>query len=141
MDSNTLLQLGFCEWKPFKKGVEKLAPQNKGNYAFRSLVTLALKVGSSDMVYIGRAMGDRKGPYHNIQHCLREYLHPGHSQATKKRIGQKALTEGWEVSWIPNDFPDQLECQLLQCFYHHHEQLPPENKNWPPGCDPALQSS
>jgi len=135
VDSITLLSLGFSEWRPFKKGIQ-LAPENKGVYVFRSLTSLNLRIGSSDIVYIGRAMSDRKGAYHNVKHSLNEYLHPGHSNQTKMRVGQKALAEGWQVTWMLNDSPDQMECHLLRRFYYEHGQLPPENKHWPPECGP-----
>ena len=87
-------------------------------------------------MYVGRAMSDKKGPYHNLRHALREYLHPGHSQRTKIRVGHRALEEGWEVSWMVTDLPDNTECELLRRFYREHHQLPQENKSWPPGCLP-----
>jgi len=126
--------MGFREWKPFKLGVERVAPENKGVYAFRARENVGLIRGSSDLVYIGRAMSDRKGPYHNLRHSLREYLHPGRSQGTKIRIHNAALAKGYEVSWMTANEPDQLECQLLRAFYTDHGQLPPENRAWPPGC-------
>lgn len=135
MDSTTLLNLGFCEWRPFKKVIE-MAPGNKGVYVFRSLSLLNLRIGSSDITYIGRAMSDRKGAYHNIKHSLKEYLHPGHGNRTKKRVGGKALAEGWQVSWMLTDSPDQMECDLLRRFYFDHGQLPAENKRWPSRCGP-----
>lgn len=130
MDSNTFLSLGFCDWQPFQKGIEKLAPENKGVYAYRRLTSLNLKVGSSDIMYIGRAMGT----FHHIKHCLNEYLHPGRSNRTKLRIRQRALDERWQVSWLLTDSPDQMECDLLRRFYNEHGQLPEENRAWPPGC-------
>ena len=136
VDSNTLLSLGFCGWRPFQRGIEKLAPENKGVYVFRSVTSINLKIGSSDIAYIGRAMSDRKGAYHNIRHSLNEYLHPGYSNQTKIRVGQKALAEGWQVSWVLADSPDRIECQLLRRFYSEHGQLPVENKRWPQGCGP-----
>lgn len=139
MDSTTLLNLGFCEWEPFMKATVSAAPENKGVYAFRHSSPLDLTIGSSDITYIGRAMSDRKGPYHNIRHSLNEYLHPGRGSTgnrTKQRVGGRALTEAWQVSWILTASPDQMECHLLRRFYYEHGQLPPENKRWPPGCWP-----
>ena len=139
MDSNTLIELGFHEWLRVKVGVEKQAPQSKGVYAFRAPVPVKSERGSSDIMYIGRAMSERAGSYHNIRQSLREYLHPGHSrrpQRTKIRVGQKALEGGWEISWMLTDSPDKTECELLRRFYREHSQLPPENIRWPPGCKP-----
>ncbi len=136
MDSTTLLNLGFCERKPFKNAIQT-APETKGVYAFRSLSSPNLRIGSSDIAYVGRAMSDRKGAYHNIKYSLNEYLHPGYGNQTKKRVGEKALAEGWQVSWMLTDSPDQMECSLLRRFYHDHGQLPPENKRWPPRCSPG----
>ena len=88
-------------------------------------------------MYIGRAMSDMRGTrHHNIRHSLNEYLHPGHSNGTKRRAGGKVLAEGWQVSWMLTDSLDQMECHLLRLFYGEHAQLPPENKHWPPGCSP-----
>jgi hypothetical protein len=136
MDSNTLLKLGFYEWKPFAKATIEKAPESRGVYAFRSLKPLNLRTDSSDITYIGRAMSDKKGAYHNIKHSLNEYLHPGHDNPTKKRVGEKALAEGWQVSWMLTDSPDHMECHLLRQFYHDYGQLPSENKRWPPECEP-----
>jgi hypothetical protein len=138
MDSTTLLRMGFCEWKPFKLGVQRLAPENKGVYAFRAPESVGLIRGSSDLVYIGRAKSDRKGSrYHNIRHCLNEYLHPGHLQSTRVRIRDAALALGYQVSWMTANQPDELECQLLRAFYANHGQLPPENLRWPEECGPC----
>ena len=135
MDGDTLRTLGFDVWRPFRIGVEKEAPQSSGVYAFRSLTRLALVQGMSDIKYIGRAMSNQKGPYHNIQHSIREYLHPVHLQATMIGLGCKGLAEGWEVSWMVMEVAaDTKECELLRRFYNEHGQLPPENKRWPPGC-------
>ena len=135
MDGTTLLSLGFCEWRPFKKETIKIAPEHKGVYAFRSLTSLGLKVGSSDIMYIGRAKGEGKKTY-TIKRGLNQYLHPGHGNRTKIRVGQKAKDEGWEVSWMVTDSPDQMECHLLRQFYRDHGQKPPENRSWPEGCMP-----
>lgn len=134
MDSEALRKIGFREWSPFQQGVEKMAPEVRGVYAFRSLTHVDLTVGSSDVMYFGRAMSCQKGPHHNLRHSLREYLHPGRTQRTKLRVGRKALAQRWEVSWIATSSPDQVECQMLGRFYEEHGQLPPENKIWPPGC-------
>ncbi len=95
MDGNTLHSLGFYDLKTFQPGVQKLAPENKGCYAFCSLESMSLNIGSSDIMYIGRVMSDMKGAYHNLRHSLNEYLHPGNRNRTKIRVGEKALTLGW----------------------------------------------
>lgn len=141
MDSTTLLEIGFCEWRPFAQVTVKAAPEDRGVYAFRSSSTSGLMTGSSDIVYIGRAMSDKKGAHHNIKHSLNEYLHPGRSNLTKKRVGDRALTQGWQVSWMLTASPDQMECHLLSRFYSDHGQLPAENKHWPPGCTPATHTT
>jgi len=136
MDSQTLRALGFSEWHRFASGVESLAPESKGVYAFRSSALAELRKGASDIMYIGRAMSDLRGPYHNIRHALREYLHPGRGQRTKLRVGHRAEEQEWEVSWMFAEHPDGAECELLRRFYREHNQLPQENRNWPPGCLP-----
>jgi len=129
MNSITLLNLGFCEWKSLENAI-KSAPENKGVYAFRSSTSIPLTIGLSDIMYIGRAQSDSKGS-HTIKHSLREYKHPGHSQKTKIRVGQKALAERWQVSWMLADAPKQMECDLLQRFVCEHGEKPPENKSMP----------
>ena len=119
----------------------KAAPEDRGVYAFRSSRTLSMMIGSSDIVYIGRATSDKKGAYHNIRHSLNEYLHPGKSNSTKKRVGERALAEGWQVSWMLTASPDKMECDLFRRFYSEHGQLPVENRRWPPGCAPATQTT
>ena len=135
MNDKSLREMGFCEWKAFGLGVEKLAPERKGVYAFQGPGHVALKRGSSDIMYIGRASADRKGPYHNLRHCLREYLHPGHDQKNKIRIGEKALAGRWYVAWVLADAPNCLEARLLRRFREEHDQLPPENRRMPKLCD------
>ncbi|MGA3406125.1 MAG: hypothetical protein ABSD49_10390 [Candidatus Bathyarchaeia archaeon] len=132
MNSATLNDLGFHSWRRFTVGVETHAPSTVGVYAFRSPTAIILVKDSSDIMYIGRAMG----VVHNLRHALELYLRPGPSQRTKIRVGRKALEEAWEVSWMENDFPADAECKLLKRFHSDHGQLPPENKMWPENCYP-----
>lgn len=140
MDGNTLLDIGFCEWKPFERVTVKAAPEDSGVYVSRSSRALSMMIGYSDIVYIGRATSDKKGAHHNIRHSLNQYLHPGKSNLTKRRVGERALAEGWQVSWMLTTSPDSMECHLFGRFYGEHGQLPVENKRWPPGCTPATQT-
>jgi hypothetical protein len=127
MDSSTLLQLGFCDWKLFQEGVQRLAPPRKGVYSFRSSNYVSLKKGRSDIMYIGRA----NGVYHHIQQSIRQYLHSGWDNATKIRVGDKASQNRWEVSWKQDESAKDAERLLLERFYNEHGQLPPENKQRP----------
>jgi hypothetical protein len=107
--SQSLMEAGFRNWLLFAGGVEEQAPETSGVYAFRQSRPAKLARGQSDIAYIGRAMSSLPGPHHNVKHALREYLHPGRSQETKKRIGRRALQEAWEVSWMVSKSPDSLE--------------------------------
>lgn len=133
MNSRTLNDMGFHDWVRFTKGlVETYVPTSQGVYSFRSPKPVILLKGTSDIMYIGRAMG----VVHNLRHALALYLKPGPSQRTKIRVGRKALEESWEVSWMENDSPASTECNLLRQFYSDHDQLPPQNKMWPENCYP-----
>jgi hypothetical protein len=134
MDSSELLQRGFAEWLPFRSETLRHVPERAGCYAFRSATAVSLKRGASDIQYFGRAMSDKPGPHHNLRHCLREYLHPGHVQKTRLRVRARAVEGNWQISWLQTAAPDQVECDLLRAFFAAHGQLPPENKAWPQNC-------
>lgn len=134
MDSSDLLKLGFAGWIPFSGGALWHIPERAGCYAFRSATVVSLKRGSSDIQYLGRAMSDNPGPRHNLRHCLREYLHPGHDNKTRLRVRARAVKGNWQISWLQTAASDQVECDLLRRFFAAHRQLPPENRTWPKNC-------
>ena len=126
MDSRSFLQTGFVQWRRFEEGVERTAPQVKGVYAFRD-PNQSISGGTSDIVYIGRA----NGAQHTLQHCLREYLHPGHLQRTKLRVKQSALEGLWEISWKETENAAELEGQLLRDFVRENGKRPRANRQTP----------
>lgn len=127
MNSGSLLEMGFVPWGKFEPATVRVAPLVTGVYAFRDPKESVS--GDTDIVYIGRAQGT--GDSHTIRKALNQYLHPGRSQRVKLRVGKKAATGGWEVSWMACDDPVHKECELIRRFFKEHGRLPRENLKHP----------
>jgi hypothetical protein len=139
MDSSDLRKHGFGVWFPFRDEALPNVPESAGCYAFRSAAAVTLKRGSSDVQ--GRSASNKPSPYHNLRHCLREYLHPGRDQKTRLRVRAQAVRGGWQVSWFRTTASDRVECDLLRRFFAAHSQLPPENKEVAPKLSMSEQES
>ncbi|WFG35324.1 hypothetical protein GKN94_06340 [Candidatus Lucifugimonas marina] len=114
-------------WYLFEEGIQDLVPRSKGVYVFRTSRSRELTTGESDIVYIGRA----NGSVHDLRKSIYLYLRRDPSQKTKKRVGDMAILEGWEVGWIPTEDAVNLEKDLLSRFRREHGVLPQQNKNMP----------
>jgi hypothetical protein len=100
------------------------APKQYGIYIFRmarSKFFGRLK-GESDILYIGSAESK-----HGLRGRLRQYLHPGPTQWTNKRIREMAKKYAMEIGWCLCEEASNLELQLLHRYIDDHDELPPLN--------------
>ncbi len=126
MDSRQVSQLckGVSEWHPFNEETVKSAPKRSGTYIFRVTQSKCfgrLK-GESDILYIGSTEGE-----HGLRERLQQYLHPGHTQWTNKRIHAMAEKYDMEIAWYLCGEASNLELQLLHRYFEDHDELPPLN--------------
>jgi len=78
--------------------------------------------GESDILYIGSTEAKR-----GLRQRLRQYLYPGPTQWTNKRVNELAKKYEMEVAWYPCDEASDLEHQLLRRYLEQHDELPPLN--------------
>ena len=85
MDSTqlSLARTEFSRWYPFNEKAVKNAPKQRGVYVFRKAggKHFGRLQGQSDVMYIGST--EAKG---GLKQRLGQYLHPGPTQWTNKRI-------------------------------------------------------
>ena len=101
------------------------APERHGIYIFRVArgeCSRRLK-GESDILYIGSAEGK-----HGLRGRLQQYLRPGPTQWTNKRIHAMAKKYNMEVAWCLSEEASNLEFQLLHRYFEDHDELPPLNR-------------
>lgn len=130
VNSLDLNNYGFGRWWPFNLAGEKNllgnVPRNPGVYAVRHRQPYRRATGESDLLYIGSAANQQ-----GLNMRLRQYFHPGPTQATNKRIltlvGKSA---DFEVSFVVTPSPARargLEAELLERYESDHGELPPQN--------------
>jgi hypothetical protein len=78
--------------------------------------------GESDIFYIGSAEGNR-----GLRGRLQQYLRPGPTQLTNKRIHAMAKKYNMEIAWCLCGEASNLELQLLHRYFEDHDELPPLN--------------
>ena len=126
MDSTQLSlgRTGFSRWYLFNEKVVQNAPKQRGVYVFRKAGSkrFGRLQGQSDVMYIGST--EAKG---GLKQRLGQYLHPGPTQWTNKRIKKISKKHQMEIAWCPCDEPGNLEHQLLQKYLKEHDELPPLN--------------
>jgi hypothetical protein len=126
MDSRLVSQIckGFSGWYPFNEESMQSVPKQHGIYVFRMAQGECFKrlKGESDILYIGSTEGK-----HGLRGRLQQYLRPGPTQLTNKRIHAKAKKYGMEIAWCPCDEASNLELQLLHQYLEDHDELPPLN--------------
>lgn len=127
MDSTQLSKFKrqFSNWYPFdEQGIEN-APQKPGVYVIRKAngQRFGRLQGKSDVLYIGSCEA-KKG----IKQRLQQYLHPGPTQWTDRRINQLAKKYEMEVAWCLCDEPRNFEHNLLVQYLKDHDELPPLNR-------------
>ena len=99
-------------------------PKQHGIYIFRMARGECFRrlKGESDIFYIGSAEGSR-----GLKGRLQQYLRPGPTQFTNKRIHAKVKKYGMEIAWCPFEEASNLELQLLHRYLEDHDELPPLN--------------
>jgi len=78
--------------------------------------------GESDILYIGSTEGK-----HGLRGRLQQYLRPGRTQQTNKRIYEMAKKYDMEIAWCLCGEASNLEHQLLRRYFEDHDELPPLN--------------
>ena len=122
VNSIELSEMGFSVWYPLNKPSLEKVPNEIGIYVFRKVgakVFGRLK-GDSDILYIGST---EKG----LRNRIRQYLSPGQTQWTNKRVNNYANRNPIEFSFLVNFEPKTLEYKLLIKYMSEHEELPPLN--------------
>jgi len=126
MDSKQVSQIykGISEWHPFNKETVKSVPGQHGIYIFRMAQSkrFGRLKGESDILYIGSTKGGR-----GLRGRLQQYLHPGPTQWTNKRIHEMAKKYDMEIGWCLCEEASNLELQLLHRYFEDHDELPPLN--------------
>ena len=102
----------------------KSAPKQSGIYIFRMARGECFRrlKGESDVLYIGSAEGKR-----GLRERLQQYLRPGPTQWTNKRIHEMAKKYDMEIAWYLCGEASNLELQLLRRYFEDHDELPPLN--------------
>ena len=126
MDSKQVSQIykGISEWHPFNKETVKSVPGQHGIYIFRMAQSkrFGRLKGESDVLYIGSTEGK-----HGLRGRLQQYLRPGRTQWTNKRIHAMAKKYAMEIAWCLWEEAGNLELQLLRRYFEDHDELPPLN--------------
>lgn len=115
---------GVSEWHPFNEESVKSAPEQSGIYVFRMAQSKCfgrLK-GETDVLYIDSTEGK-----HGLRGRLQQYLRPGPTQWTNKRIHTMAKKYDMEIAWCLCREASNLELQLLHRYFEDHDELPPLN--------------
>jgi len=115
----------FSEWYPFNRHGIKNAPEQPGVYVIRITQgrCFGRLKGKSDILYIGSCEA-KKG----LRQRLQQYLHPGPTQWTNRRVNQLAKEYQMEVAWCLCDEPRNFEHDLLIRYLKDHDELPPLNR-------------
>jgi hypothetical protein len=125
-DSRQVSQIckGILEWYPFNEESLKSVPKQYGIYIFRMAQGKCFRrlKGESDIFYIGSAEGNR-----GLRGRLQQYLRPGPTEWTNKRIHVTAKKYDMEITWCVCGEASNLELQLLRRYFEDHDELPPLN--------------
>jgi len=126
MDSTELkdIRKDFSEWILLNEKCVKKTPKQPGAYVIRKGggQRFGRLRGKSDILYIGST--EAKG---GLRQRLRQYLHPGPTQWTNRRINKLLIKYKMEVAWCTCNEPGNLEHQLLRRYLKEHDELPPLN--------------
>ena len=148
MDSTTLRELGFGPWAPISSREEarllEALPVSCGVYAFLLAQSMARRLGTSDIAYIGKATNQN-----GLRGRVRQYFHPGPSQSTN--IAMRRRLDAADCSLLLSFVASasaivaaRLEADLLAQFKAEHAELPPYNRQQPvvapwPSADLGIQ--
>jgi hypothetical protein len=102
----------------------RVAPKQRGIYMFRlaRCKFFGRLKGETDILYIGSAENKR-----GLRGRLGQYLHPGPTQWTTKRICEMAKKYDMEIGWCLCGEAGNLELELLHRYNEDHDELPPFN--------------
>ena len=102
----------------------KSVPKQYGIYIFRMARNKCFRrlKGESDIFYIGSTEGKQ-----GLRGRLQQYLHPGPTQWTNKRIHEMVKKYDMEIAWCLCGEAGNLELQLLHRYIEDHDELPPLN--------------
>ena len=134
MNSQQLARVGFKQWHTSSLTSEisllSSLPSNKvGIYIVRFAAPQALRLGQSDLAYIGKATNSG-----GLKQRVRQYYHPGHRNATSLRLQANIQSHQVELAHICLTTADRsavVEAALLHGFREQHGQLPPWNCRLP----------
>jgi len=116
---------GFSEWQLFLRQAVNNTPRDNGIYVLRMAEgrKFGQLRGESDILYIGSSKS-RGG----IKQRLRQYLAPGPTQWTNKRV--KSIIDKYtiEFAWRITNRPRVHEHDLLLKYIKDHDELPPLNR-------------
>jgi excinuclease UvrABC nuclease subunit len=126
VDSKQVSQIykGISEWHPFNKETVKSAPEQHGIYMFRMAQSkrFGRLKGESDILYIGSTKGSR-----GLRGRLQQYLSPGPTQWTNRRVRAMTQKRNTEVAWCSCEEAGNLELELLHRYSEDNDELPPLN--------------
>ncbi len=96
--------------------------QEPGVYVFRLKggTTFGRLKGTSDILYIGQTENA-------LRNRIRQYLHPGPTQWTNKRVNEFMNRYLLEFAWAKDGNPRAKEHELLRSYLRDHDELPPLN--------------
>jgi len=130
MDSRQLSKTykGLSEWQPFNEESVKSALKQYGTYILRMAQgkCFGRLKGESDILYIGSTEEGKRG----LRGRLQQYLRPGPTQLTNKRIDEMAKKYDMEIAWClcrEGREASNLEFKLLHQYLDDHDELPPLN--------------
>jgi len=124
MDSGQLKEKGFSSWFLLDKNSIANVPAYPGVYILRrgQGVFFGRLSGQSDILYIGSTEANQ-----GLKQRLRQYIFPGPTQWTNKRINEMLSKYRIEVAWLRCEEPGNLEHALLKWYVNEHDELPPLN--------------
>ena len=114
----------FSSCYPLDEKIIRHVPKHPGVYVIRNSQgrCFGRLKGKSDILYIGSTQAKN-----GLRQRLQQYLHPGPTQWTNRRINQLVEKYQMEVSWSLSSEPRNFEHQLLKKYLNDHDELPPLN--------------
>lgn len=132
MDSTSLKVHGISTWTAFvhlaERALLSALPTSAGVYVILLSQSEQRRRGASDIAYIGKA-GNQNG----LRGRVRQYFHPGPTQATNIAMRQRICAPGCalRLGFVTTDTvatARRLESDLLLQFEAEHDELPPYNR-------------
>jgi len=121
MNSKTLKEDGFADFRPLKELAPLHLPMNEGQVFV--LIDTTLSEKPSDILYIGRA----RSP---VKKVFGGYI-GGSGGKTIKKINKALFNDGYlekvSISWLASENPKTAQRALLEKFRSTHGKYPPWN--------------